>query len=191
MDWLRYCERLMTPVVRSRSVTRTNLLNAARIRFQEHGFDGTTVREIAADAGVDAALIKRYFGSKEGLFTEITLADESLSDLLTGDRATVGFRMAETLTTKKTSPGMETVMRSLGNPTVAERYEVELHERFVVGLADWLGGRDARVRAGLMVGVLNGIAVSTTVLGQRSLREAKPSALTKHLGATLQSLIDG
>lgn len=176
---------------RSRSATRTNLLSAARIRFQEHGFDGTTVREIAADAGVDAALIKRYFGSKEGLFTEITLADESLADLLTGDRATVGHRMAERLATKETSPGMETVMRSLGNPAVAERYELELHDRFVVGLAKWLGGRDALVRAGLIVSVLNGIAVSTTVLGQRSLRDAKQSALIKHLGAALQSLING
>jgi AcrR family transcriptional regulator len=181
----------MTSVPRSRSATRTNLLNAARARFQEHGFDGTTVRDIAADAGVDAALIKRYFGSKEGLFTEISLADESLGDLLTGERATVGFRMAERLANKETSPGIETVMRSLGNPTVAERYEQELHDRFVVGLTEWLGGRDAQVRAGLIVSMLNGIAVSNTVLNQRSLREAKPAAVSKHLGAALQSLIDG
>ncbi len=183
--------RVSAPVARSRSATRTKLLNSARTRFQDHGFDGTTVRDIASDAGVDAALIKRYFGSKEGLFTEITLADESLADLLTGDRATVGFRMAERLATKKTSPGIETVMRSLGNPAVAERYEVELHDRFIVGLAQWLGGRDAPVRAGLIVSILNGIAVSTTILGQRSLRDAKQRALIKHLGAALQSLING
>ncbi len=181
----------MTPAARSRTATRSRLLEAARLRFQEQGFDGTTVRDIATDAGVDAALIKRYFGSKEGLFTEITLADVSIGRLLEGERSTVGYRMAAELTGKETSPGMETVMRSLGTPAVADRYEAELHERFVVPLAAWLGGRDARLRAGLMVSVLNGIAVSNAVLGQRSLSDAKSSAMTKHVGAVLQSLIDG
>jgi AcrR family transcriptional regulator len=181
----------MTPAARSRLATRSRLLEAARVRFQEHGFDGTTVRDIAADAGVDPALINRYFGSKEGLFTEITLADVSLGSLLDGDRSTVGYRMAAELTSKETSPGMETVMRSLGNPAVAERYEAELHDRFVVPLASWLGGRDAQTRAGLLVSILNGIAVSNAVLGQRSLTTAKPSVTAKRLGTVLQSLIDG
>lgn len=48
--------------------TRRSLLQAARLRFARDGYAATTVRDIAADAGVNVALINRYFGSKEGLF---------------------------------------------------------------------------------------------------------------------------
>lgn len=49
-------------------VTRRVLVRAARRRFATEGYRATTVRHIAADAGVNGALINRYFGSKEGLF---------------------------------------------------------------------------------------------------------------------------
>ena len=54
----------------SRSAARTRglLLDAARRRFAQDGYGATTSRDIAADAGVNVALINRYFSSKEGLF---------------------------------------------------------------------------------------------------------------------------
>ncbi|MEK8106025.1 TetR family transcriptional regulator [Micromonospora sp. M12] len=48
--------------------TRQLLLGAARERFARDGYAATTVRDIADDAGVNVALISRYFTSKEGLF---------------------------------------------------------------------------------------------------------------------------
>ena len=48
--------------------TRAAILAAARTRFAEHGFGGTTIRAVAGDAGVDAALVHHYFGSKDDLF---------------------------------------------------------------------------------------------------------------------------
>lgn len=48
--------------------TRQLLLSAARNRFARDGYSSTTVRDIASDAGVNVALINRYFTSKEGLF---------------------------------------------------------------------------------------------------------------------------
>jgi AcrR family transcriptional regulator len=48
--------------------TRQALLDAARRRFARNGYGATTVRDIATDAGVNVALISRYFESKEGLF---------------------------------------------------------------------------------------------------------------------------
>jgi len=50
--------------------TRRLLVQAARRRFAFDGYRATTVRDIAADAGVNVALINRYFVSKEGLFRE-------------------------------------------------------------------------------------------------------------------------
>ncbi|MGH3316764.1 MAG: TetR family transcriptional regulator, partial [Nocardioidaceae bacterium] len=44
------------------------ILAAARASFAEHGFAGTTIRGVAASAGVDAALVHHYFGTKDDLF---------------------------------------------------------------------------------------------------------------------------
>lgn len=53
---------------RDAAKTRSLLLEAARRRFAHDGYAATTVRDIADDAGVNVALINRYFESKEGLF---------------------------------------------------------------------------------------------------------------------------
>jgi AcrR family transcriptional regulator len=48
--------------------TRAAILAAARERFAASGFARTSVRSIAADAGVDPALVHHYFGTKDELF---------------------------------------------------------------------------------------------------------------------------
>ena len=48
--------------------TRAAILTAARSRFAAEGYAGTTIRSVAAEAGVDAALVHHYFGSKDELF---------------------------------------------------------------------------------------------------------------------------
>jgi AcrR family transcriptional regulator len=50
------------------STTRGAILEAARRRFAEAGYDGASIRAIAADAGVDPAVVLHFFGSKDGLF---------------------------------------------------------------------------------------------------------------------------
>jgi AcrR family transcriptional regulator len=50
------------------SGTREAILAAARDRFASHGYNGSTIRAIAADAGVDPALVHHFYGSKEQLF---------------------------------------------------------------------------------------------------------------------------
>ncbi len=47
--------------------TRAAILDAAQKLFAQHGHDRTTVRDIAATASIDPALVIRYFGSKDGL----------------------------------------------------------------------------------------------------------------------------
>ena len=48
--------------------TRATILEAARAAFAEKGFAGTTIRAVATAAGVDAALVHHYFGTKDDLF---------------------------------------------------------------------------------------------------------------------------
>lgn len=48
--------------------TRAAILSAARSLFAANGYAGTSVRSVAAAAGVDAALVHHYFGTKDDLF---------------------------------------------------------------------------------------------------------------------------
>lgn len=76
---------------RSRA-SREAVLAAARHAFAAHGYDGATVRAIAADAGVDASMVIRYYGSKDELFRAATDIDLELPDLTRvpdGERGTV------------------------------------------------------------------------------------------------------
>ncbi len=50
------------------SGSRDRILHAARSRFAADGYDGTTIRGIASDAGVDPALVHHFFGTKERVF---------------------------------------------------------------------------------------------------------------------------
>jgi AcrR family transcriptional regulator len=58
-----------------REVGKARVLAAARRQFSEYGYDGATIRGIAAAAGVDPALVTRYFTSKELLFREATVME--------------------------------------------------------------------------------------------------------------------
>src|ERR1700684_4129391 len=53
---------------RDAAQTRADILAAARRMFATEGYERTTLRAVAADVGVDAALVIRYFGSKQDLF---------------------------------------------------------------------------------------------------------------------------
>jgi len=75
----------MTTRPRNAAQTRADILDAARRRFATDGYDRTTLRAVAADVGVDAALISRYFGSKQDLFATATEFAIELPDLTGAD----------------------------------------------------------------------------------------------------------
>jgi AcrR family transcriptional regulator len=66
---------------RNASQTRADILSAARSRFATEGFERTTLRAVAADVGVDAALVIRYFKSKQELFAAAADFTIDLPDL--------------------------------------------------------------------------------------------------------------
>jgi AcrR family transcriptional regulator len=83
--------------------TKAALLDAARAVFAEQGYQGATVRTIAARAGVDAAMVNHWFGGKQGLFTAIVELpfdpSEVIDGALAGDRNTVAERLLRTFVT--------------------------------------------------------------------------------------------
>lgn len=77
------------PRTRNASTTRSAILDAARKLFASLGFDRTTLRAVAADAGCDPVLVYRYFGNKKALFVEAVSLDLQLPDVSGLDRAQV------------------------------------------------------------------------------------------------------
>lgn len=78
------------------SQTRDEILAAARGRFADRGYDATSLRSIASEAGVDPALVIHYFGSKERLFVEATGMPSELPALF---RRLAGLEVRERLET--------------------------------------------------------------------------------------------
>ncbi|BBY30159.1 TetR/AcrR family transcriptional regulator [Mycolicibacterium sediminis] len=72
---------MATTRARNAADTRAQILAAARSRFGSDGYDRATLRAIAADVGVDAALVIRYFGSKQDLFAAAAEFTLDLPDL--------------------------------------------------------------------------------------------------------------
>lgn len=79
------------------SAARDDILDAAVERFSEDGLEGASVRAIASQAGVDPALVRHYFGNKDGLFTAVITERVQLLDAVgeavTGDPLLVGERL--------------------------------------------------------------------------------------------------
>src|SRR5256712_6429192 len=78
------------PTGRRSDRTKAAILAAAREQFAAYGYERATIRAIAADAGIDPALVMRYFGNKERLFAAAAEFDLRLPDLTAVPRASVG-----------------------------------------------------------------------------------------------------
>ena len=178
---------------RNAAATRQAILDSARWCFSHEGYDRVGVRDIAARAGADPALVNRYFGSKEGLFAEAVSAKFDLSELFAGDRATLGERLARYVLQKKTpSNGYDpliALLRSSSSEVAGGMLRDALVDGFVRPLATRLDGLDAMPRAELVGSILLGLLVYRTIVGGAMTQNDEQ--LIASVTRTLQTLIDG
>jgi AcrR family transcriptional regulator len=85
------------PRKRNAEATRAAILEAAKAHFALLGYDVAVLRDIARDAGVDVALVKRYFGGKEALFLEALRTSFGPDGVRDWDRATFAREIATAL----------------------------------------------------------------------------------------------
>ena len=182
------------PALSDLDATRDALLASARASFTAHGYDRATVREITGRLGANPSLVNRTFGSKRALFAAAVADSFRIGDLLLGERATLGDRLARWLVSPRPSGGFDptlVLLRSAASPEAGPLLRAALAEQVVAPLAGWLGGARAEARAGLVLAVLFGVAVTRDVMGVEAMREASREALAAYLGPALQRLIDG
>ncbi len=180
---------------RDAATTRAAILAAARQAFSGNGYDRVGVRDIAGKAGVTAALVNRYFGSKKLLFAEAVLEAKGVGELLAGDRRTAGARLAAMMLDKDPhgkggGDPLLAILRSAPDPEAAGVVREWLQKVMVGPIAKWLGGPDAETRASVMVSTLLGFIILRQAIALPGLGANRGDALREMMSAALQSQID-
>jgi AcrR family transcriptional regulator len=183
-----------------RPETRVEVLEVARRRFLADGYQSVTMRSIAAEAGVDAALISYYFGSKKGLFgAALSLSanpPEVLLGALAGDPETLPERVLSALLHAWDDPEGGDALRAMVNaaiqePDLARLLREVLEHEIVDRLAEYLPGRSARLRAAAFVTQLAGVVFARYVLAVEPVATMKVDELVRHLAPGLRASLQG
>ncbi|MGW1775013.1 TetR/AcrR family transcriptional regulator [Streptomyces sp. NPDC002104] len=145
--------------------TKAAILRAARERFAAQGYERTTIRGVAADAGIDPSMVMRYFGNKEGLFDAALAVDLRLPDLGAvpeGELAQVLVR--HFVERWEGDPADDALLVLLRSAVTHEAAAARMREVFATQVAPALGpDRGARV-AGLVATQLLGLALTRYLL---------------------------
>ena len=197
------------------SGTREAILGAARRRFGEHGYDGATIRAIAADAAVDPALVHHFYGTKERLFAAAmrlpVVPGEVIASTMEAERARLGGdfagRIGELLVRRVLAVWGVADMRAsflgmLRSAATNEQAVTMLREfvtsTIVTALSDAIGtvaaGADPaekRYRASLVASQVVGLAFTRYVLQLEPVASASVEDLAAAIGPTLQRYLTG
>jgi AcrR family transcriptional regulator len=178
---------------RDATATKAALLSAARELFIERGFDHTTVRDIAALAGANQALLFRYFGSKEALFRAAMtnqghqLLAETPPEQLVG--RVLARMLAPDAPPAKDNP-LYALLRSSAHEHTAAVFRDDLGARYRRVLASLTDADDAETRADLVLAWLLGIGLLRSVLDQHQFADADPARITEHVLRAVGTLLE-
>lgn len=178
---------------RNAAASREALLAAARTLFSERGFDNTTVRDIGEEAGVDPALIARYFGSKVGLYLATVTAEDA--DSGRPEDLEHPAQLVEWLVSRVDSRGpgpvLQALVRSDSTPEIREAARGHLTRRLVGPLQKMLetkGVADPRLRAEVAVSALVGVLLARSLGSFAALEKLNRRELVAVLTAMLPDL---
>lgn len=178
------------PRRRDAARSRELLLDAAIALFAERGFDGTTVRELGEHAGVDPALIARYFGSKTGLYVAAVQAE--IGDVAPVDLRTPGrpLELLDRVTRRGSGPVFRAAVLPQDEPEVAAAVGEHLRHRLVDPLRDRFAAEGVdrpALRAELAVAAFAGIVLARGAGTLAALSEASD----EEVGALVAQLLEG
>lgn len=162
------------PRPRNAAATRNRLLEAARQQFLQHGYRGTSLRSIAAQAGVDVMLIRRYFGSKQELFTMATDVSENVPAARRAADDAVGQLLIDRVlqARRDIDAPLFALLRSSGDPEVVARLNLQIETGLTRNLAKRITAENPRIRADMVAALLLGIGVQRALLKKKPLVSA-------------------
>ncbi|HYI43021.1 MAG TPA: TetR family transcriptional regulator [Sphingomicrobium sp.] len=158
------------PPIRNAAATRERLLACAHRRFLNESYENVGLREIAADAGVDVALVGRYFGSKEQLFKQVLRKDGGNWQSLALEADDLPRLLADLSASKDASQNAAHIerllilLRSASSPQASSLVRSGFSEDVLQPLATCLSGPDAQLRAAMAMSVLLGTAIVKSII---------------------------
>lgn len=175
---------------RNAAATREKLLASARTRFLEESYESVSLRDVARGAGVDVALISRYFGSKEQLFRAVLHHGDKNWGTLNLSEPDLPDRLAEMLSDHSRdaehAERFLIMMRSASSPQAAAIVRAAFQEDVLDPLAEVLGGTDGKARAAMALSVMMGTKVVRTFMNPDATDKPDPDILHKRLTAILR-----
>lgn len=176
--------------------TREAILAAARDLFALKGFDRTTVREIGVKAQIDAAMIIRYFGSKEALFAEVAAPKLDLPNVAALDRESIGEGLVRHFLAQwedgAGGGGLPVLLASaMSNEAAAERLRAVFADQVVPVVATAGSRQTVATRAALVATQLLGLAVARYVLKLPPVTAMPRALIVREIGATIQRYATG
>jgi len=156
------------PRKRDAEATSAAILEAAKTQFARLGYDRAGLRDIAADAGVDVALINRYFGGKAGLFTEALKASFRPDFLDQWDRGRFARDFATMMAggaheNEERTQSFQFLLRAATSPSTAPLLNTAIQERFLTPIREWLGAEAAPARARVLAAAIIGLLVERLI----------------------------
>jgi AcrR family transcriptional regulator len=179
---------------------RGAVLEAARARFAEHGYDGTKLRDVAADADVDVALVSYFFGNKDGLFAAAMALDanpaELVEDLIRDGTDGLGERLLRTFLnlwdTPETGDPLLGLLRSAASHQQSAALLRGFVERELLGrLATAIDTPQPELRAALAGSQMIGVIMARHVVRVEAIARSDPDTLVAAIGPTLQRYLTG
>lgn len=180
--------------VRRSDQTRTAILRAARERFAAQGYERTTIRAVAGDAGIDPSMVMRYYGSKEGLFDAALAVDLRLPDLAAVPPrelpATLVRHFVERWEGDPADDALLVLLRSaVTNEQAADRMREVFAAQVAPAMAAALGPERAARAAGLVSAQLLGLALSRYLLRLPAVTALTPDELVAGLAPALAATL--
>jgi AcrR family transcriptional regulator len=182
------------------SGTRQAILGAARRQFVAAGFDQTSIRSVAAEAGVDPALVIHYFHSKDGLLGTVMAWPVDLDEIATqvvapgldgfGERL-VRFFLAQWDDPSKRHP-LTVIVRNAMSHEEAARLLADFVRRELVGrLVALMDTPTAELRGSLVCSTLVGLAMTRYVVRLEPLASASSDVVVAAIAPTIQRFLTG
>jgi AcrR family transcriptional regulator len=188
------------------SGTRTAILESARQQFAAHGYDGATIRAIAAGASVDPALVHHFYGTKERLFAsamELPVVPSEFIGAALADGArpagvTVGAHMVATAlelweSTEMIGPFQALLRSAVTSDQAAVMLREFLTEVILVPVANATRGDpgSAPFRAAMVASQMLGLAMARYVLKFAPVVHASRADLVAAIGPTIERYLTG
>jgi AcrR family transcriptional regulator len=182
------------------SSTKEEILGSARRLFAERGYEEASMRAIAADAGVDAALVVHFFGTKAGLLeaaVEWPIDPEvELPRLLADGRHQAGRHLVELFVRTwdeegTRNPILTLLSAAMTEPKAGALLRERLLHRLYLPLMDVLGSDQPELRAELVASQLLGLGVSRYVLGFEPLATTDSADIVELLAPAVQRYLTG